>query len=428
MIAAVATLTIALAPILAQPADGTRPVLQTIPNPAGERSSLPNLITAPDGRVLLSWVEPGERGLTRLRFASLGAEGWSEARTVAEGQDWFVNWADLPSLAVLSDGTLAASWLARVGSETYAYGVQVSLSRDGGKTWSAPIVPHSDRSANEHGFVSMAAVDAGRFVIVWLDGRARSATAAAPAAHGEAEGHGGGGIGLFGAALDRDGKVVAERTIDPRTCECCPTSIERVGDSLLVAYRDHADDGTRDCAIVSVTAEGNSEPRPIHADGWKADGCPVNGPALASRGEEVAAAWYSEAKGRPQVLIALSADGGKTFGEPIGIDDGNPVGRVDLATHPDQGWLAVWLERGDGGGEVRGRAIGAAGELRPSVLIARTSPERASGFPRLVRSGRRVVLAWTESLAKGAGAGGAADPARVRTADLVFPPPEASAE
>jgi len=425
MIAALTTLALALAPIILQAPDGARPVLQALANPAGERSGLPQLVTAADGRFLLSWVEPGAEGAMRLRFAALGTEGWSEARTIAEGKDWFVNWADVPSLALLPDGTIAAHWLSRVGADTYAYGVQISISKDGGATWSAPVIPHSDRSPTEHGFVSMAAVDADRFAVVWLDARARSPSAHSGDGHGE---HGGGDTALYGAAIDRDGKVGAERIIDPRACDCCPTSVAPVGDRLLVAYRDHGADGTRDCSIVHVTAEGSSEPAVIHADGWKVDGCPVNGPALASRGSEVAALWYTEANGRPRVLLARSEDGGRTFGEPIAIDDGNAVGRVDIVTHPDAGWLAVWLERGDGGGEVRGRSIGAAGELRPSVLIARTSLERASGFPRVERSGRRVLLAWTEVLEKGAEAGGAVPPPRVRTADLVFPPPDASAE
>jgi len=425
MIAALATLALALVPAVPQDADGARPVLQALPNPAGERSGLPNLVTAADGRILLSWVEPAAEGASRLRFAALGPEGWSEARTIAEGRDWFVNWADVPSLALLPDGTLAAHWLARIGAETYSYGVHVSISRDGGATWSAPVIPHSDRSPTEHGFVSMAAVDADRIAIVWLDGRALGAPAPAAGGH---ESHGSGAKALYGATIDRDGRVGAERVIDPRACECCPTAVEVVGERLLVAYRDLGADGTRDCAIVHVTAEGSSPGSPIHADGWRADGCPVNGPALDSRGSEVAAVWYTEAKGRPQVLLARSTDGGDTFGEPIAIDDGNPLGRVGVTSHPDAGWLAVWMERGDGGGEVRGRAIGPGGELRPSVLIARTSPERASGFPRVERSGRRVVIAWTEVAAEGSTSGGAVPPPRVRTADVVFPPPEATAE
>ena len=34
--------------------------------------------------------------------------------------------------------------------------MKLSRSADRGRTWSASVVPHTDRSAVEHGFVSMA--------------------------------------------------------------------------------------------------------------------------------------------------------------------------------------------------------------------------------------------------------------------------------
>ena len=79
------------------------------------------------------------------------------------------------------------------------------------------------------------------------------------------------------------------------------------------------------------------------------------------------------------------------------LDDGDPIGRVDLVTHPDGGWIACWLERGDAGGEVRVRRIPSEGDPDPSLLVARTSAERAAGFPRIERRGERVILAWTET-------------------------------
>jgi hypothetical protein len=46
-----------------------------------------------------------------LRFAERTATGWSEPRTVASGADWFVNWADVPSVIRLANGTLVG-WVA----------------------------------------------------------------------------------------------------------------------------------------------------------------------------------------------------------------------------------------------------------------------------------------------------------------------------
>ncbi|MGH7445651.1 MAG: exo-alpha-sialidase, partial [Longimicrobiales bacterium] len=107
------------------------PAAVPIPTPAAPGSGEPNLSTAPDGSVLLSWVEAADGGQA-LRFAVLGDSGWNEPRTIARGTDWFVNWADFPSLIQLHDGTLAAHWLQRSGDGTYAYGVRIARSQDGG--------------------------------------------------------------------------------------------------------------------------------------------------------------------------------------------------------------------------------------------------------------------------------------------------------
>src|SRR5258708_7811707 len=51
-----------------------------------------------------------------------------------------------------------------------ASGIGIRQSGDGGRTWSAPLTPHRDGTATEHGFVSLAA-ESGDLAAVWLDGR-----------------------------------------------------------------------------------------------------------------------------------------------------------------------------------------------------------------------------------------------------------------
>jgi hypothetical protein len=84
-----------------------------LPSPAQEGSIGPNLFAAADGRILLSWIDRLPGGRHALRFSVREGSGWSAPRLVAEGADWFVNWADFPSVVALPDGTLAAHWLVR---------------------------------------------------------------------------------------------------------------------------------------------------------------------------------------------------------------------------------------------------------------------------------------------------------------------------
>ncbi len=95
----------------AAPAQQPPLTIQASNSPAGVDSREPELSTTADGRIILSWVEEIGSKRYALRFATRDAGSWSTARTVAEGENWFVNWADFPSVIALADGSLAAHWL-----------------------------------------------------------------------------------------------------------------------------------------------------------------------------------------------------------------------------------------------------------------------------------------------------------------------------
>src|SRR5687768_8193204 len=91
-------------------------------------SGQPHLNVSSRG-ALLSWIE--RRGSTAtLKWSERSQGEWSAPRTVASGDDWFVNWADVPSVMRLPDGSLAAHWLQKSGSGTYAYDVRLAFSTD----------------------------------------------------------------------------------------------------------------------------------------------------------------------------------------------------------------------------------------------------------------------------------------------------------
>jgi hypothetical protein len=368
--------------------------IATVASPAGPGSGQPNLAVGPDGRVHLSWLEPIDDSQRALRASLLEEGGASPPRTVVQRANFFVNWADFPSLAALPGGRLAAHWLERTGSGTYAYGVRISLSDDDGASWSAPITPHRDDSDTEHGFVSLYA-EGEVLNAVWLDGRNFDG-------HEAGHGHGhdagpGPEMMLLHTTVAPDGTLGAEQRLDARVCDCCQTGVALAADGPIVVYRDRSAEEIRD--IYAVRREGGawSAPRPVHADGWRIEGCPVNGPAIASEGREVAVAWFTGAQDTARVRLAFSDDGGVSFGAPVRIDDGDPVGRVGVVLVGEGTALVSWLERTGSGAAVRVRTVSRDGRLGAVRTVAVSDAARASGFPRMVRSGDRVWFAWTEA-------------------------------
>ncbi|MBZ5606283.1 MAG: glycoside hydrolase, partial [Acidobacteriia bacterium] len=53
------------------------------PNPAPAGSLEPNLSTAPDGSLILTWIEPAKDGSASLRYSIRKGATWSEPRTIA---------------------------------------------------------------------------------------------------------------------------------------------------------------------------------------------------------------------------------------------------------------------------------------------------------------------------------------------------------
>ena len=377
-------------------------IIRESESPATGDTREPDLNATADGRIVLSWVEKLDAKRYALRMALRDQNGWTEPQTVAQGDNWFINWADFPSVIALKDGTLAAHWLVKSGSSTYAYDVNLAMSKDSGKSWTTPLVPHLDKTKTEHGFVSLVPLTDGRLGAIWLDGRNmkdmkndHDEDKPLPVS-----------MTLRYAAIDADGKISDEAQLDERVCECCQTAAAVASDGIVAVYRDRSQGEVRDIYSVRQEAGAWRGPQAVHADNWEINGCPVNGPSVAAAGRNVAVAWFTGAKNEPRVKVAFSSDAGATFAPPINVDDGETQGRVDVLLLPDKSALVCWLSGTVEGGAIKVRRIQSNGTMSEPAVIARTDISRSSGFPRMALLGNEVHFAWTEF----------GKPSRVRTA------------
>jgi hypothetical protein len=347
-------------------------------DPPASAGAAETFISSTKNGVLLSWLEPAGKRLA-LRFARFTDGKWTEARTIAERSDFFVNWADFPSIVATANGTLFAHWLQKSGSDVYAYDVRMSTSTDGGRTWRSSFLLNRDGRKTEHGFASLLPLPNGRIAATWLDGRNMP--------EGKEEGE----MTVRYAEVDSSGRISHERELDHRACECCTTGI---APGPLIVYRDRSMEEVRDISI--ARRQGNRwSSSLIHRDGWTIAGCPVNGPRIDARGDDVVVAWFTGANDRPRVYAAFSRNGGRTFSDLVTVDDGKPVGRVDVVLLARDLALVSWVEQTGSTADIRVRLVRPGGVER-SIQVAPSSAARAAGFPRMARWSRDVVITWTD--------------------------------
>ena len=132
------------------------------------------------------------------------------------------------------------------------------------------------------------------------------------------------------------------------------------------------------------------------ADGWHIEGCPVNGPAIAARGERVGVAWFTAPGGAPHVRFAWSTDGGASFAPALELDGAGSFGQTGLVLADDGTAIVTWWRAAAGGGtDLTLRTVAPDGSLGEPRVIAHSGTTQPVDVPQIIAAGDDLLVAWT---------------------------------
>ena len=354
----------------------------------------PSVVADPQGGFILTSIERAGSVAT-LSYHRIDRSGERvSSGEIASGSDWFVNWADFPSLVVADNGDWVSFYLRKSDpAAPYAYDIWTLRSQDQGASWSQPQRLHDDGTTTEHGFVSLLADGDDRVLAVWLDGRRGAA------ASDDEHGHGGAHTSLRSAVLTRQGPPVEQVELDDLTCDCCSTDAVRGADGPLVVYRNRSEQEIRDIGWLQRAAGSWSSPVIGVADHWKMPGCPVNGPALSKLGDAQLLAWPTL---RDEAFELRLARNDRGTWKALASLERHPelLGRVDATPWGERQALVSWLGASEASNPsaavLRLARLDESGKLLAQYELQQLPPGRSTGMPKLASHGERALLVWTE--------------------------------
>jgi len=338
------------------------------PRASAPEASGPGLVIDPaSGDVMLCWLA-GADSTWRIWFARSRDRGRSWSAPVAvspPGEPVSLDPESSPVMVSGGKGQVGLAWSTSVaipGQPDPASDVRFARSRDGGRTWSAPVTVNDDAAngPGHHSRHSLEVLPDGALIAAWIDGRPGGERLDAD----ESEGI--------------DASIQAARSNDfglswganaPEWSRVCPACRVGLAADLIgrpvVAFRRHFPGQVRDVVVGRL----DSPPVRAHIDEWSAPDAPACSPVIEfSRDATLRLAWYTGAPGwegvwfretLPELLDSVSVP------LPVLRGDRLPIVHVGL-------------------GEA-----GMSGSL--VACDADSTGERALTLVRVVPSGRRVA-------------------------------------
>ena len=361
--------------------------IEDIPFLYGDNNAQPNLVSS-NGALSLSWISSKNKNKASLHFSQFKKGKWIKPQKIANGSDWFVNWADFPAHAINED-LIITSYLKKSDSGTYTYDVILNLQKLSGEKIKKDFLLNTDGVKAEHGFVSIIPNNNKGFFITWLDGR--------NTVEKKLDGHHKPMTIRF-AEITNTGEVINESELDEAACDCCQTSIAMTNNGPIVVYRDRSENEVRDIYTIRNINGVWEEPNPLHNDGWIINGCPVNGPKVAVNSTNLAIAWFTVFNDNPIVNVSFSKTNGDSFGIPFKLNDLDAIGRVDVAFLNNEEVIVSYMEVDDIGTYLRIKKVSVNGEISKPITVSKIDGGRNTGVPQLEIINNEIFIVWTISL------------------------------
>ncbi|MFZ1711818.1 MAG: sialidase family protein [Nitrosomonas sp.] len=332
--------------------------------------------------LLLGLHEKGEQSVV-LKTSRDGGKTWSAPVTVDTGQTLAPNLirSNDARLTVSGDHLLAFWTSYKEGAMHSAGPMIVARSVDGGQTWQPGNSP-TDWNKGAHAFFATDG-DRQQLHLVWLDSR-----------HGPVKVKGAQGMRH---AYSTDGGLSWSSTItlDGATCACCWTSARLHEDKLYVLYRDKL---PSDMSFGMIHGQAWQRMGTVGEFNWFFEGCPHIGGAMAfgqsKHGSHIHTVVGTGHPERSGIYYLQSTDGGKQWSSPVRMGDDSGL-HGDVAVNEHGRLVVVW----DGLAE-NGLAIFAAEQRKDGTFsdpVKVSSPDVRAAFPRVVPAGEKFLIVWTQS-------------------------------
>lgn len=325
------------------------------PSPQIPDAAQPQLAVAADGRV---WVAYGQAKDVLVARSEDGGKTFAKAVKVVSLPQLMLGMRRGPRIAAHGDRLT----LTVIADELFAF-----HSRDGGRTWSAPVTINEVPTSAREGLHDLAGSADGQLFVTWLDLRS-------------------GKMELWGAGSKDGGRTWGKneqvyRSPDKSICECChPSALFDADGNLAIMWRNSIE-GSRDMWI-STRAKGAAQfsaARKVGEGTWKINGCPMDGGRImALGGGHFGAVWQRNG----EIFISREESTEVNLGK----------GKQPVAVHTDGPLMVIWQQ---------GTDLVALHSLHGSEPVKHASEAR---FPSVVAlpNGKGVLLAYECGPAKGA--------------------------